>query len=112
MIAEPVLIFKASKYYGEKIHLKLINNEGLSSLSGANSKITASIMQTSPPPEFKRKHGICNTSRQSLLSLCFCLGVFHFVGFFFCRGQGEFVGFFGFWVFSRPGLHHPFKETY
>jgi len=69
---DPVLIFKAFRYYSEKIHLKLINNEVFSSLSGTNSKITASITQISPPSEFKRKDSICNTTRQSLLSLFIC----------------------------------------
>lgn len=80
---DTVLIFKASRFYSEKICLKLLSNEGLSSLPGKNSKITASVIQTSPPSEFKRKHSICNTSRQSLLSFCFVLVVCWFFGVFF-----------------------------
>lgn len=83
---KPVLIFKASRCYSEKTRLKLVNNEGFSSLSGTNSEITASVILTSPPLEFKIKRSICNTFRQSLLSL----------GFFF----------------PCSDLHHPFKETY
>lgn len=71
MTVEPVLIFNASRYYSEKICLKIINNEGLSSLSGTKSKTTSSIIQTSPPSEFKRKHTICTTPRQGLLFLVF-----------------------------------------